>query len=131
MLEVSNHTGKPPKYDEKEKKSFEMWIMIFKAWLHNVGCGTVLSSGFGLTLNSHEGKVLDLTKDGNGLEIVALGVNYKTLNGLSLAFETAQIMNKVIEEQVEDTGWPSGKFTKIWAQIKPMRNPMICWLIWN
>ena len=83
----------------------------------------MLNSVFDLLLPVTEDKVLDLTKDDNKLEIVALDANYKVMNDLVLAFETAKLTNKVMEEQAEDDNCPGGKFTKTWAQIQDNEKP--------
>ena len=65
MSNVSHGIRKPPTYDKKGKRSFEMFVMTSKSLLHNVGYGAVLNSRFHLMLLATEGMVLDLTKNNN------------------------------------------------------------------
>ena len=117
MSDTGNHAGKPPKYDGKGGRSFEMWKMKMKAWMHNVGIGAALSPGFDGTLPATEATVLDLTKASDKDQSVAKTTNAKAVNGCVLAFETAEMMNKITEEQAHDTDWPGGKFTRLWERI--------------
>ena len=43
--------------------------------------------------------------------LVAKTTNAKAVNGCILAFKTVEMMNKIIEEQANDTDWPGWKFT--------------------
>ena len=62
MSDTIYQAKEPPKCDVKGNRSFEMWMMKFKAWLHNVGYGAVLTSEFDATLPAIEGTILELTK---------------------------------------------------------------------
>jgi hypothetical protein len=88
-----------------------------------LGYGAVLNSGFDLMLHITECSVLDLTDAGDIAKSEALKQNCKARNGLLLVFETSKMMNKVIEEQAEDTEWTGVKFTKIWARLKVDKKP--------
>ena len=57
------------------------------------------------------------------MEGEALEINYRATNGLLLAFETAKMMTKVMEEHAEDDNWSSNQFTKILAQIQANEKP--------
>ena len=105
MADTGHHGGKPPKYDGK------MCVMKYKAWLHNVGCGAVLASGFNATLTAMEATFLDLAKPTEKANSEALNKYYKATKGLILAFKTPEMMDKIIEEQAEDDDWPGEKFT--------------------
>ena len=94
-----------------------------KAWLHNIGYGTVLSPGFDGTLPATERVVLDLIKQAEKAQFLALNQNYKAVNECILLFETPETMNKVIEEQNHDPDWPGGKFTRIWTTIEEDEKP--------
>ena len=106
MSDTGHHAGKPPKYDGKGGRSFEMWVMKQKAWLHNIGCGAVVSPGFDRTLSTTNGVVLDPMTAGEKAQQVALNQNYKAVNACILSFETLETMNKIIEEQDHDPDWP-------------------------
>ena len=113
MSDTGHHAGKPPKYDGKGGRSFDIWVMKKKAWLYNIGCGAVLISGFDGTLSVTKRAVLNPTVVAETAQQVALNQNYKAVNGCILSFETPEMMNKVIEEQDHDPDWPGGKFTRI------------------
>ena len=93
MSDTGNHAGKPPKYDGKGGRSFEMWIMKYKAWMHNVGIGAALSPRFDGTLPPTEATILGLTKAPDKEQSVAKTANAKGVNGCVLAFKTADMMN--------------------------------------
>ena len=77
-----------------------------KAWLHNIGYGTVLSPGFDGTLPATERAVLDLIKQADKAQSLALNQNYKAVNERILLFETPEMMNKVIEDTLADLALP-------------------------
>jgi hypothetical protein len=92
-----------------------MFVVKFKAWLHNVGCCAIINNGFDLMLPVTEGNVLKLTKDDKKAKWEALKVNYRAINCLLLALKTVKTMNEVTKEQAEDASLPGWKFTKSWA----------------
>jgi len=94
-----------------------------KAWMHNIVIAVVLSLWFGNTLPAKEATVLDLTQPSDSAQLVALALNYKAVNGCVLLFKTAELMNKVIEEQADNKDWPGGNFTRIWERIKEDEKP--------
>ena len=114
MSDTGHHAGKPPKYDGKGGQSFKMWVMKYKAWMHNIGIGAVESPGSDRTLPAKEATVLDLTQISDKAQLVALALNYKAVNECVLSFETAEMVNEVIEEQAHNKIWPGDKFTRIW-----------------
>ena len=59
-----------------------------KAWLHNIGCGAVLSPGFDRTLPATKGAVPDPTKPAKKAQQVALNKTYKAVNGCILSLES-------------------------------------------
>ena len=104
-----------------------MWVMKYKAWMHNIGIGAAFSPGFDGTLPAKEVTVIDLIQTSDKAQSVALTLNYKAVNGCVLAFKTAEMMNKVIEEQAHSKDWPGGKFTRIWEKSKRTRSLMMTW----
>ena len=72
MSDTRHQARKILKYDGKGKKSSEMCVMKYKAWLHNIWGVAVLNNGFDLTLSATEGKVLDITDTGDKAEDEAL-----------------------------------------------------------
>ena len=123
MSDTGHHAGKPPKYDGKGGRSFDIWVMKKKAWLYNIGCGAVLISGFDGTLSVTKRAVLNPTVVAEKAQHVALNQKYKAVNGCILSFETPEMMNKVMEEQAHDPDCPGGKFTRIWTRIKEDEKP--------
>ena len=123
MSATGHQSVKPPKYDGKGGRNFEMWVMKQKAWLHNIGCEAVFSPGFDGTLSATKDTVFDLTQPAEKAQSVVIGQNYKAVNGCILSFEMPEMMNKVIEEQNHDPDWPGGKFTRIWTRIKEDEKP--------
>ena len=91
--------------------------------MHNIVIAVVLSLWFGDTLPAKEATVLDLTQPSDSAQLVALALNYKAVNGCVLLFKTAEMMNKVIEEQADNKDWPGGNFTRIWERIKEDEKP--------
>ena len=118
MSDTGHHLGKTPKYDRRGGRSFKIWVMQQKAWLHKTGCGAVVSPGFDATLPATKGTVLDPATAAEQAQGVALSQNFKAVNGCILSFEMPEIMDKVIKEQDHDPDWPGGKFTRIWTRIK-------------
>ena len=98
MSDTGYHSGKPPKYDGKGERSFKVWIMKHKAWLHNTGYGDVPSSAFDGTLPATEGTVLDLTDESQKAQSVALAQHSKAVNGCILAFKMPELMIKIIKK---------------------------------
>lgn len=99
MSDSGHRVGKPPNYDKKGLRSFEMWSMKMKAWLEHVYCGAVLVSRVDGTLSPSEATTLALTVAGEKLQSEARYRNTKGNNGLILTFETPAIMNKIIQNQ--------------------------------
>ena len=91
--------------------------------MHSIGIKAVLSPWFDGTLPATEATILDLTNASEKEQSVAKTTNAKAVNGCILAFETAEMMNKIIEEQAHDTDWPGGKFTRLWERIQLDEKP--------
>ena len=75
-----------------KKISFKLFVMKFKAWLHNVVCESGINSEFDLVPSTEEGKTLDLTNMKNKLENEASKTNHRSTNSLMLTFKTTTIM---------------------------------------
>ena len=123
MSDTGHQAGKPPKYDVKGGRSFKMWTMKYKALMHNIEIGAVLSPGFGGILPAKEAIVLDLRQPSEKAQSVAKAINNKAVNGCVLAIATAEMMNKIIEEQAHSKDWPGRKFTRIWERIQEDEKP--------